>query len=345
MDQPTRPGARRSAVIVGLVAATLLLTGCFRVELSYDINDDGTADVAILTVVDTAELEELGGLLGEDTSGLADLGGDDLIEELTQGEDPCGDIASGLVDYEVDIEEISDGSEVGVRCTVRSVPVDELTDVGDDSSISIEQTDGTTRFDATLGGVDELTGGEDADLGALLDIDLDELFSIVFSVSAPGSLGENNATSTSGSTATWNITADAGFVTDGEAVMSAVWTPGGGSDSNTWVVVVVIAVLVALAAVIFLVVRSRSGSRSGSSGTSGAAPATPPQPGVDAAAPPPGTAPGPPPPPAGLEPSSPPASSPPSATPPPPPPSPASPPPPPQSPPSATPPPPPPPPA
>ena len=92
----------------------LLLTGCFRVEFSYDINDDGTADVSILTAVDTTQLEELGGLLGEDTSGLADLGGDDLIEELTQGEDPCGDIASDLAEYEVEIEEFSDGSEVGV---------------------------------------------------------------------------------------------------------------------------------------------------------------------------------------------------------------------------------------
>ena len=259
MDRPAFPVARRRAAIAGLVAATLLLTGCFRVELSYEINDDGTADVAILTVVDTAQLEELGGLLGEDTSGLADLGGDELIEELTQGEDPCGDISSDLAEYEVEIEEISDGSEVGVKCTVRSVPLDELTDVGEDSSISVEQTDGTTRFEATLGGVDELTGGEDADLGALLDIDLDELFSIVFSVSAPGSLGDNNASSTSGSTATWNITADAGFVTDGDAVMSAVWTPGGGSDSNTGIIVALIAGLVVLAAVLFFVLRRRSG--------------------------------------------------------------------------------------
>jgi len=324
MDGATLPAARRRAALAGLVAATLLLTGCFRVELSYDINDDGTADVAILTVVDTAQLEELGGLLGEDTTGLADLDGDDLIEELTQGDDPCGDIASDLAEYDVEIEEISDGSEVGVKCTVRSVPLEELTDVGDDSSISIEQTDGTTRFEATLGGVDELTGGEDADLGALLDIDLDELFSIVFSVSAPGSLGDNNATSTSGSTATWSITADAEFVTDGDAVMNAVWTPGGGSDSNTWIIAVVIAVLVAVAVVVFLVVRSRSGS------SSPAAAATAPQPGADA--PPPGatTAP-PPPPPAGTStsvppppPSSPPPSSPPLSSPPPPPPTSAS---------------------
>jgi hypothetical protein len=327
MDRSPFPVARRRIAIAGLVAATLLLTGCFRVELSYDVNDDGTADVAILTVVDTAQLEELGGLLGEDTTGLGDLGGDELIEELTQGEDPCGDIASDLAEYEVEIEEISEGSEVGVKCTVRSVPLDELTDVGDDSSISIEQSDGTTRFEATLGGVDELTGGEGADLGALLDIDLEELFSIVFSVSAPGSLGDNNATSTSGATATWNITADAEFVTDGDAVMNAVWTPGGGSDSNTWIIIAAIAVLLALAVVVFLVLRNRSASPTPAAADTAA---TTPLAGTDAPAAPPAATTAPPlPPPGSSAPTSPPASSPPPPPPPPQPPSSSTPPPPP----------------
>jgi hypothetical protein len=327
-------------VIVGLVAVTLLLTGCFSVELSYDINDDGTADVAILTLVDTAQLEELGSMLGEDTAGLADLGGDDLVQELTQGDDPCGDIATDLAEYEVDIEEISDGSEVGVRCTVKAVPLDELTDVGEDSSISIEQTDGTTRFEATLGGVDQLAGGEAADLGGLLDIDLEELFSIVFSVSAPGSLGDNNASSTSGSTATWNITADAGFVTDGNAVMNAVWTPGGDSGSNTWIIVAIVAGLVALAVVAFLVLRNRSGSPTAAVADAGSsaptsltspptgAAGTPPPPSPGVASPPPSSpgpaSPPPPPPPPSAGAASPPSSPGPSSPPPPPPPPPPS---------------------
>ena len=308
MDGATLPAARRRAALAGLVAATLLLTGCFRVELSYDINDDGTADVAILTVVDTAQLEELGGLLGEDTTGLADLDGDDLIEELTQGDDPCGDIASDLAEYDVEIEEISDGSEVGVKCTVRSVPLEELTDVGDDSSISIEQTDGTTRFEATLGGVDELTGGEDADLGALLDIDLDELFSIVFSVSAPGSLGDNNATSTSGATARWEITADAAFVSNGDATMTAEWTPGGDSD-NSWVIALLVAVALAVVAlIVFLVLRRKRTPDSTAAAATAATTAPPPPPGATTTPPPPppGAATTPPPPTATAPPASPP---------------------------------------
>jgi hypothetical protein len=245
-----------------LIVATLVLTGCFRFESTYTINDDGTADVSILTVIDTEQLEELGGLLGQDTDDLMGLGGEDLLSTLSEGDDPCGDVAGSLGDYDVQIEEISEGSEVGVRCTVSGVPIGELTTSGEDSSINIEQDETGTRFTATLQGVDELTGGDGADSGditELLGLDLDELFSITFNVAGPGSLGDNNASSTSGSTATWKITPDADFVVDGDATLTAEWTPGGGSDSNSWVVIVAIAAaMVGIALVVFFVLRGRS---------------------------------------------------------------------------------------
>lgn len=249
---------RRATPAVALVAAALLLSGCFRFESTYTINDDGTADVSILTVVDTKQLEELGGLLGQDTAELDGLGGEELLSALAEGDDPCGDVSGSLSDYDVKLEEISEGSEVGVKCTVSGVPIEELTTSGQDSSITIEQDASGTTFTATLQGVEDLSGGADsADITALLGISLDELFSIEFSVSAPGSLGDNNATSTSGSTATWKITPDADFVTDGDAMLTAEWTPGGGSSSNTWIIVGALLALVALAVAIFFVVRSR----------------------------------------------------------------------------------------
>ena len=253
---------RRAVPAALLVVASLVLSGCFRFESTYTINDDGTADVSILTVIDTEQLEKLGGLLGQDTSDLMDLGGNDLLSALSEGDDPCGDITGSLEDYDVQLEEIEDGSEVGVKCTVSGVPLDELTTSGQDSSISIEQDDAGTRFTATLQGVDELTGGADiGDITELLGLSLDELFSIVFSVSGPGTLGDNNASSTSGSTATWDITADADFVVDGDATLTAEWTPGGGSGSNTWIVIVAVLVALAgIAAVVFFVLRSRAGT-------------------------------------------------------------------------------------
>ena len=156
------PSARRAVPAALLVVATLLLTGCFRFESTYTINDDGTADVSILTVIDTEQLEELGGLLGQDTSELMGLGGEDLLSTLSEGDDPCSDVIGSLTGYDVQLEEISDGSEVGVKCTVSGVPIDELTTSGQDSSIDIEQDETGTRFTATLQGVDELTGGGDS---------------------------------------------------------------------------------------------------------------------------------------------------------------------------------------
>ncbi|TFH14909.1 MAG: hypothetical protein E4H05_08890, partial [Acidimicrobiales bacterium] len=253
---------RRAAPAVLLVVASLVLTGCFRFESTYTINDDGTADVSILTVIDTKQLEELGGLLGQDTTDLMDLGGEDLLSTLTEGDDPCGDVTGSLASYDVELEEINDGSEVGVKCTVSGVPIEELTTSGQDSSISIEQDDAGTRFTATLQGVDELTGGADSgDITELLGLSLDELFSIVFSVSGPGTLGDNNASSTNGSTATWDITADADFVVNGDATLTAEWTPGGSSGSNTWIIIVAVLVALAgIAAVVFFVLRGRSGT-------------------------------------------------------------------------------------
>jgi hypothetical protein len=314
MARSAHPARRRTASLAALVAATLVLTSCFRAEFEFSIDDDGTADLSVLTAIDTAQFEELGELLGEDTSGLGDLSGEDLFDELTQGDDPCGDLTGELTEYETEVEQIDEGSEVGVRCTVRDVPIEELTEVGDDSSLRIEQDDDGTRFEATLGGVDELTGGtEGLDLGAIPGFDLDDIFSITFTVSAPGSIGDNNATSTSGSTATWVVTADADFVENGDAVMRAEWTPGGGSGSNTWIIVAVILALVAIAIGVFFVLRSRSVA-SGGADASGdaAATGTPP--------PPPGSSPPPPPPTAPPSPSGDAPLSPPPSTPPPPPP-------------------------
>ena len=249
---------RRALPAALFVVASLVLTGCFRFESTYTINDDGTADVSILTVIDTEQLEKLGGLLGEDTSDLMGLDGQDLLSTLTEGDDPCGDVTGSLDGYDVKVEEVSDGSEIGVKCTVSGVPIEDLTTSGQDSSISIEQDESGTRFTATLQGVDELTGGGDAaEMTELLGVSLDELFSIVFSVSGPGSLGDNNATSTSGSTATWDITPDADFIANGDATLTAEWTPGGSSSSNTWIIVAVLVALAVIATVIFFVLRSR----------------------------------------------------------------------------------------
>jgi hypothetical protein len=223
-----------------------------------------------------------------------------------------------------------------VGCIVEGVPIDELNSIGPDSSFTIEQDGSGTRFSAVLQGVEELTAGAE-DL-PLPGIDFDELFSIVFTATGPGSLGDNNATSTDGSTATWAITADASFVEGGDATMTAEWTPGGGSD-NSWLIPLLVVVgLVLIGLIAFLLLRRKGQSPEPAEHTAGVSAVPPPPPGAVDTPPaphPPTNAPpvasSPPPPPAPA-PTAPPVSAPPpppASSPPPPPPPPAEPPPPP----------------
>ena len=46
------------------LAGAAVLTGCFRVESSFDIDDDGTVDVAFEFAFDLEVLEEFGELFG-----------------------------------------------------------------------------------------------------------------------------------------------------------------------------------------------------------------------------------------------------------------------------------------
>ncbi len=262
---------------LALAATSALLAGCFTVEATFTIQDDATADVDYLILIDTEQLQEFAGLLGEDAGSLDELSGDALLGELTGGDDPCGDLTAELTEYDVSVREIDENGEVGVGCTVTGVPIAELNSLGDDtSSFSIEQDDQGTRFNAVLEGVDELTGdpAETDAMTEMLGISLDDLFTIRFTVTAPGSLGDNNASSTNGSTATWEVKPDSDFVTDGDANMTAEWTPGGGgSSSSTWIIVLIVLGLVA-AAIVAIVLVKRSKDPKGTAHDDTAAPDT-----------------------------------------------------------------------
>ena len=255
---------RTAASALAVVAVSALLAGCFTLEATFTINDDATADLDYLVLIDTEQLEEFSGLLGEDLGDVGDLSSEALLDEFFGGDDPCADLTSELTEYEVSTREINENGEAGVGCTVTGVPVTELNSLGDDtSSFSIVQDDTGTRFDAVLEGVDELTGdpSETEMLTEMLGVSLDDLFTIRFVVSAPGSLGENNASSTDGATATWDIKPDADFVVDGDATMTARWTPGGGSSSSSsiWIILAIVAVVAVVAAVAFVLVKRSKG--------------------------------------------------------------------------------------
>jgi hypothetical protein len=289
------PASRRLFPTALLIASTMLLAGCFTLESSFTISDHGTVDLEIVSLIDTEQLVEFAELFGQEVPDIEDLTGQDLLEELGEGEDPCADLVGSLVDYEVTTSEIVEGTMVGVGCTVEDVPFEDLTEIGADSFLSIEQDDSGTRFELILEGAADLTGGdEDLDIGALLGIGLDELFVLQFSASAPGSLGDNNATSTDGATATWQLTGDAPFVIDGDAVMTASWTPStSGSSSTVWIIAAVIGALILIGLIVFLIVKRSSDKTDGSPDSLSPQPVTSPPAGPAPASPPPPPPPGP----------------------------------------------------
>ncbi len=244
--------------IAPVVVASIALSGCLEFESTFEISDDGTVDVGIVTAVDTAQLEQLGSLFGDDAS---DLTGDEILGD----DDPCGDLTAGLTGFEVTTTEINEDGRVGVGCTVTGVPVAELTDLGDDSVLAITQDDDGTTFELSLSGVSELTGGDGGDLDAL-GFSFEELLDFRFVVSAPGSLGENNATSTDGSTATWVLTPDAEFLSGDTATMSAVWTgtgSGDGGSSSAVLIIIIVLAVIAVAAIAFFLIKRQTGGDGG----------------------------------------------------------------------------------
>jgi hypothetical protein len=315
------PLRRRAVPAVAILAAILLLSGCFTLESNVTINDDATADLEVVAIFDTERLSRFAELFGEDAAGMEDLSPDELFSEFTGGDDLCGEFEDTYAGYDIESEDIVDGQQVGGRCTIRGVPIDELQDVGEDSSLTITQDGAITTFTAVLEGVDELTAGSE-DVVDLLGVNLDELFSITFSATGPGSLGANNATSTSGSTATWKITPGAPFVANGDATMNAEWSTEGGGGSTWVIVLIVLAVLAVLGLLAFLILRRKKGT--GTETPAPADPTAPPPPGgVMAPTAPMPAAPGPPPataPPAAPPMGSPPPPPPPASSPPPPPP-------------------------
>ena len=258
----SRRTKKTAGTAIALSVTSALLAGCFTVEATFTIKDDATADIDYLVLIDTEQLQEFSGLLGEDAGALDDLSGDALLEEVMGGDDPCSDLTGEFDDSQISTREIDDNGKVGVGCTVSGVPIAELDSLGaDTSSFSIEQDAGVTRFNAVLEGVDELAGdpAETDAMAETLGVTLDELFTIRFIVTAPGSLGENNASSTDGSTATWDVKPDSDFVTNGDATMTAEWTPGGGGGSSMAIILAIVAALVAAAAAAIVLVKRSKG--------------------------------------------------------------------------------------
>jgi hypothetical protein len=268
----------RCAFAVLVASLAILGAGCFSAEMKVSIRSDDTADVAYTVLVDVERLGSLASALGSELPDLSGFTGEELLDELSDGDNPCSELASALAGRNVESTTVSEGSRRGVRCAVTQVPVTELGDLGDDTSIRIERDGARTTVTVTTAGLDELTA-DGSGIGADLGLSFAELLEISFVVSAPGTLTEHNATSVDGATATWIVTPDAPFLTDGRARMQAVWTTGtsaGGGSGTTVAVIVVLGVVFAAGALVLVLRRNRNAT---TPGTPLPPPPPPPQPG------------------------------------------------------------------
>lgn len=269
--------------IPAMALAAMVLSGCFTVRSAITINDDDTVDIAITQLVDLERLESLASIFGEDVGELSDATGEDLVEEITEGDDACG----GLIDEfgdRVSSREIAEGTQRGVECTVAGVNLDEFTSFGDDdSTIVIARDADRTTVEMTLGGLEDFTDpdAEEAEFLAALGLSLEELFNVSFTVDAPGGLVNSNASSTDGSAATWQIEPGADFIIDGRAVMTAEWsgsTAASGNGVEPWMVILGAAVAAGAIAAAIAASRRRGDRGSSATATAPPPPATSPPP-------------------------------------------------------------------
>jgi hypothetical protein len=254
------------SLVVPSLLCVLLLSGCLRTEVSFDVTSLETTDVSLLVAVDVEALTTFASSFGgaEEAAALEEMSGEELLAELGDGDDPCSGAVDGI---NFEISPYAEGDYRGVVCTARGVSTSDLMQefFGDAAALREGDAAGTWvlegRFSDALGLADEAE--EAGGLGEMGDMfDPGELLELSVSISAPGVLLEHNGTSAIGGTVTWKVTTDAQFMEGTDAMLRAVWDVSSGSDSDSGsssiAILIVIGFAVVIAAgVVLLAGRSR----------------------------------------------------------------------------------------
>lgn len=269
-ETPDRRLGRPLAAAGLALAAAVVLTGCYRVNVSIEVDDDGSGELTMLMAVDPDAFEELLGPMGEAFGDADEFSREELCSPDALSESfgaPTGDMTVEPYD------------EDGYCGEIRTVEFDDVATVdssmgevsGDDGSFAIvELDDGGWRFEAT----DVSAAPAEGDLeNEFVDPDVFEALlggaEFEFEVTLPGRPVEHNASSVDGNTFTWEIDL-ADPVTELYAETEP-GTPGGSSSSWIWIVVVLVAVAAAVAAG-FVLMRRRSGSGGAGGGSTPGSP-------------------------------------------------------------------------
>ncbi len=183
MPTAVQPRRRvRRLVLVAVLA--VLATGCFRIDMRVDVNDDGSGVVQVETAVQPDKLEALGGLFGE----FEDLG-DEAAEPPTR-EELCADFLDDQeLPPEADVETFDDGEFCGARYSQSFVPDTLGEALGADGDFVLERDGDGWRFEAVTTDDQE---ANDPEFLALFESVLEDA-EFVLRVRLPGRQVEHNA--------------------------------------------------------------------------------------------------------------------------------------------------------
>jgi len=262
-------------LIVLVVGAAVLLTGCLKLDVGLEVNDDGSGTLRMISAVDVQKLEELAEMFGEDAATEGEPSIREQVEDIDPSELPPG---ASVTYYE-------DGRFQGVEVVVAFTAEDDLGqligealaaspgDAGDlgsgptagmfESFLVEPDGAGGWRFEATMASTDEL-----ADEGGMPPEMLRNLIGepeVQFSIRLPGRQVEHNADRLLGDgTMVWDLDLFGGT---GEQALAARTVPGSpitGSDdgglSPVVVGLVAIGVLLGAVAVVLFIRNGRAGA-------------------------------------------------------------------------------------
>lgn len=224
-----RREAHRALAAVVLAAS---LTGCMKIDMSLDIQEDESIDGNVILAVS----EELAELAGVDQESLAEQLRTEVMEDAPEG---------------VTEEPYEDEQFQGTRVVMDGVPLDEL-DFSDDDQFAIVHEGDEYRVDGVLDltGADQLEGLAEDQL-ALFD-DAAESMDVRIAITFPGEVLEHNG-ELDGRTVTW--TPEFGENVDIEARAE-----DSSGTSFPWLVAGVVAGVLLIGAVAVVALRRRAGA-------------------------------------------------------------------------------------
>ncbi|MGH8774768.1 MAG: LppM family (lipo)protein [Jiangellaceae bacterium] len=226
-----RTGALRA---LGAVALAAVLTGCLKLDMSLDVQDDETVDGHVIIGIDRG----LADLSGADPGSISDELQGDVMEDAPKG---------------VTAEPYEDDDYIGTRMVFEAVALDEL-DLGEGDDISIVHEGDEYVLSGTF---DLSDSGDFGDLGE--DEDFLEGFAgsmdVQLNVTFPGEVIDHNG-ELDGRTVTWTPEV-------GERLELQARSQDSGGSSFPWLIVAVLAGLVAIGAAAVLVLRGRGATAAG----------------------------------------------------------------------------------